>query len=221
LCVVGPNGAGKSTLMSVISDGKMRYQGTVTYDLEHPIQHRGKQPHQLARAGVMRKFQTPSLFSGLTVAETILLASKQGRIPSLFHRTAEIEVPEPVLALCKASGVDQHLDERGPSLAHGLKQALELAAIIAAWPEVLLLDEPTAGLTSHERETIGQILRELVKKHRKTVMLIEHDFDFVDNLADRIVVLQDGQVLAVGSTAEIKHDDAVREGYLGVTGAAV
>jgi ABC-type branched-subunit amino acid transport system ATPase component len=219
LCVIGPNGAGKSTLMSVMSDGRMRYQGSVTYDVGGAVSHRGASVNALARAGIVRKFQTPNLFSGLTVAETILLASSRGRIPSLLHRTAGIEVPEPVVALCRATGLEQHLDDRASSLAHGLKQALELAAAIAAWPEVLLLDEPTAGLTAQERGLIGDVLRRLVTEHGRTVVLIEHDFDFVDELADRIVVLQDGRVLAVGSTSEIKHDESVRAGYLGVTGA--
>ena len=220
LCVIGPNGAGKSTLMSVMSDGRMRYAGSIAYSVGGGLSHRGRSVNALARAGVMRKFQTPSLFAGLTVAETILLASRRGRVPSLLRRTAGIAVPEPVLALCQATGLDQHLDEPGTSLSHGLKQALELAATIAAWPDVLLLDEPTAGLTAHERELIGKVLRGLVSDHHRTVVLIEHDFDFVDELADRIVVLQDGRVLKVGSTAEIKHDDTVREGYLGVTGVS-
>ncbi|MBO0701459.1 MAG: ATP-binding cassette domain-containing protein [Candidatus Dormibacteraeota bacterium] len=219
LCVIGPNGAGKSTLMAVMSDGRMPHQGTVTYSVDGVAGHRGRSVSALARGGVVRKFQTPSLFRGLTVAETILLASGRGRLPSLLHRTAAIAVPEPVLRLCEATGLDRHLEDRGTDLSHGLKQALELAATIAAWPDVLLLDEPTAGLTGHERSVIGGVLRTLVDEHRRTVVLIEHDLDFVDELADRIAVLQDGRVLAVGSTSEIKDDTSVREGYLGVTGA--
>jgi branched-chain amino acid transport system permease protein len=215
LCIIGPNGAGKSTLMNVMSDGRLAYRGDVSYAVGAGRPHRGAAVDALARAGVVRKFQTPSLFSGLTVAETILLASRRGRTPSLLRRTAEIRVPEPVAELCRASGLDRHLDRPGTSLGHGLKQALELTATIAAWPEVLLLDEPTAGLTAHERGLVGQVLRTLVREHGRTVVLIEHDLDFVDELADRIVVLQDGDVLAVGSTAEIRRDEAVREGYLG------
>ena len=218
LCVIGPNGAGKSTLLSVLSDGKMRYQGSIRYSVESSPRHRGASVDALARAGVVRKFQTPSLFSGLTVAETILLAGRRGRVPSLLRRTSEIGVPEPVIELCRTTGLDQHLDERGTSLAHGLKQALELAATIAAWPDVLLLDEPTAGLTTQERSLIGAVLKDLVEEHGRTIVLIEHDFDFVDELAHRIVVLQDGRVLKVGSTSEVKDDSAVREGYLGLTG---
>jgi branched-chain amino acid transport system permease protein len=216
--VIGPNGAGKSTLLSVLSDGKMRYQGSISYGLASSPRHRGASVNALARAGIMRKFQTPSLFSGLTVGETILLAAGRGRIPSLLRRTSEIAVPEPVIELCRATGLDQHLDERGTSLGHGLKQALELAATIAAWPDVLLLDEPTAGLTTQERSLIGAVLKDLVREHDRTIVLIEHDFDFVDELADRIVVLQDGRVLKVGSTSEVRHDSAVGEAYLGLTG---
>ena len=218
LCIIGPNGAGKSSLLSVLSDGRLKYEGHVSYNTRRPAVHRGSSVNSLARSGVMRKFQTPSLFAGLTVAETILLATCRGRIPSVIRRTGDVEVPQPVMDLCRATGLDQHLDTRGSDLPHGLKQALELAATIAAWPEVMLLDEPTAGLTTQERGVIGGILRNLVSDHGRTVVLIEHDFDFVDELADRIVVLQDGRVLAVGSTSEIKQDEAVREGYLGLTG---
>lgn len=218
LCVIGPNGAGKSTLMAVMSDGRMRHRGTITYSVGGMSDHAGRPVGALARAGVMRKFQTPSLFRGLTVAETILLASRRGRLPSLVRRTAAVPVPEPVVTLCETTGLDRHLDDRGTDLSHGLKQALELAATIAAWPECLLLDEPTAGLTGQERSLIGGVLEMLVRDHRRTVVLIEHDLDFVDQLADRIVVLQDGRVLAVGPTSEIKQDESVREGYLGVTG---
>jgi branched-chain amino acid transport system permease protein len=219
LCVIGPNGAGKSTLLSVMADGRLRHQGTVSYAGAPRLAHRGAPVDALARAGVLRKPQTPSLFKGLTAGETILLASRRGRVPSPFRRTTEVAVPVPVVALCQATGLDRHLDEPGTALAHGLKQALELAATIAAWPEVLLLDEPTAGLTAHERALVGDVLRGLVREHERTVVLIEHDLDFVDGLADRIVVLRDGTVLAVGSTAEIRRDESVREGYLGVTGA--
>jgi branched-chain amino acid transport system permease protein len=219
LCVIGPNGAGKSTLLSVMCDGRLRHQGTVAYAAAPGLSHRGAPVDALARAGVVRKRQTPSLFRGLTAGETILLASRRGRLPSPLRRTSEVAVPEPVVALCRATGLDRHLDDPGTALAHGLKQALELAATIAAWPEVLLLDEPTAGLTAQERALVGDVLRGLVREHGRTVVLIEHDLDFVDDLADRIVVLRDGTVLAVGSTAEIRRDESVREGYLGVTGA--
>jgi len=219
LCVIGPNGAGKSTLIAVMSDGRMRHKGTITYSVDGVRDHAGISVSALARAGVMRKFQTPSLFRGLTVAETILLASRRGGYLSPLRRTAEIAVPAPVVALCEATGLDRHLGDRGTELSHGLKQALELAATIAAWPDLLLLDEPTAGLNSHERGVIGDILKTLVRDHGRSVVLIEHDFDFVDQLADRIVVLQDGRILAVGSTSEIKHDESVRGGYLGITGA--
>jgi ABC-type branched-subunit amino acid transport system ATPase component len=202
--------------MNVMADGRLRHRGSIAYG---PARHSGRSEESMARAGVVRKFQTPSLFPGLTVAETILLASRRGRIPSPAVRTHEVAVPEPVVTLCRATGLDRHLDEPGTSLSHGLKQALELAAAIAGWPDLLLLDEPTAGLTAQEREVVGGVLRSLVADHGRTVVLIEHDLDFVDGLADRIVVLQDGRVLAIGSTSDIKRDESVRDGYLGLTGA--
>jgi branched-chain amino acid transport system permease protein len=217
LCLIGPNGAGKSTLMALIGDGTMRHGGSIRFGLHGVDTHRGRTVDRLARSGVIRKFQTPSLFESLTVAETLLLARHRGRLPSLWRRTRRIEVPGAVVELCHLSGLDRHLDVPAAALPHGLQQALELAATVAAWPDLLLLDEPTAGLTVQERRVVGEVLRRLSREQGRTILLIEHDLDFVDELADRVVVLQDGGVLADGSTDEIKRSERVRWSYLGVS----
>jgi len=217
LCLIGPNGAGKSTLMTLVGDGTMRYGGTIRFDLEGVRDHRGCAVDRLARQGVIRKFQTPSLFESLTVAETLLLARHRGRLPSPWRRTRAIEVPAAVVELCRLTGLDRHLNVRASALPHGLQQALELAATVAAWPDLLLLDEPTAGLTAQERRVVGDVLRRLSRHQGRTIVLIEHDLDFVDELADRVVVLQDGAVLADGSAEEIKRSERVRQSYLGVS----
>jgi branched-chain amino acid transport system permease protein len=215
LCIVGPNGAGKSTLLNVLTDGKLPARGSIEYFLHAgEVPRRGKAIHRLARAGIARKFQIPHLFDSLTVAETILLASRKGRIPSLWRRTKSIPVAKSVLDIVEATGLDGREDVPSPALAHGLKQGLELAAAVSVRPELLLLDEPTAGLTSNERHVIGDVFRRLVEAGM-TIVLIEHDLDFVARVADRVIVLHGGRVVESGTPAEVSASAVVREAYVG------
>jgi urea ABC transporter permease protein UrtC len=215
LCIVGPNGAGKSTLVNVMTDGRLGMDGSIEFDARGARLARGRTPaNRIARHGVARKFQVPELFSSLTVAETILLASGVGRIPSLWRRTRDVSVIQPVLDIVTAAGLEGRENDPAPSLAHGLKQGLELAAVVSMNPELLLLDEPTAGLTSNERHVIGDVLRRMLDGGL-TVVLIEHDLDFVARVADRVVVLHGGQVAAVGTPDEVAASDVVRHAYVG------
>jgi branched-chain amino acid transport system permease protein len=214
LCIVGPNGAGKSTLMSLLADGMPRIHGEIRYDLGSSAPHRRRPPHLIARSGVSRKFQAPQLFAGLTVAETILLAATNGRMPSLWRRTRDIAVGPPVVDIIEATGIEGREAQFATTLAHGLKQGLEIAGSVASRPQVLLLDEPTAGLTGHEREVIGRVLRRLVDGGM-TIVLIEHDLDFVKQIADRIVVLHEGRIIEDGTPSVVSNSAVVREAYLG------
>jgi branched-chain amino acid transport system permease protein len=220
LCVVGPNGAGKSTLLSVLSDSALRVEGDVRFRLaDDPAGGAGRPhgrypPFRIARRGVSRKFQSPHLFAGLSVAETILLARCNGRLPSLLRRSTEVAVGPAVLDVIEATGLAGRDDDRAVTLAHGLTQGLEIACSAAARPQVMLLDEPTAGLTGHEREVIGGVLRRLVA-NGMTIILIEHDLDFVNQIADRVVVLHEGRIIEDGSPAEISASAVVRDAYLG------
>ncbi len=215
LCIVGPNGAGKSTLLNVLTDGKLPARGSISFFLhDGEVVRKGQPIHRIARAGVARKFQIPDLFDSLTVAETILLASRKGRIPSLWRRTRSIPVARSVLDIVGATGLDGREDTPAPALAHGLKQGLELAAAVSVRPELLLLDEPTAGLTSNERQVIGDVFRRLVGAGM-TIVLIEHDLDFVARVADRVVVLHGGTVVESGTPAEVSASTVVREAYVG------
>ena len=215
LCIVGPNGAGKSTLVNVMTDGRLGGDGSITYAVRGgEFSHRRTSASEIARRGVVRKFQVPELFASLTVAETILLASSVGRLPSLWRRTHEVAVSRPVLDIVEATGLSGRVNVRSPELAHGLKQGLELAATVSMDPEVLLLDEPTAGLTENERRVIGDILRRMVGAGM-TIVLIEHDLDFVAAVADRVTVLHGGQVAASGTAAEVAQSQVVREAYVG------
>jgi branched-chain amino acid transport system permease protein len=216
LCIVGPNGAGKTTLLGVLSDGTVPHTGTVELALGGQGSLRGLSPRKIVRRGIGRKFQAPNLFESLTVSEVVLLAGRQGRVPSLWRRTTRIEVGHPVYRVMEAAGLLAYVDTRVADLPHGLKQALEVAATVALRPRVLLLDEPTAGLTAEERALIGDLLRHIVEDEGITVILIEHDFDFVRRIADRIAVLHDGKVLAIGAVGEVADSDLVRRAYLGV-----
>jgi urea ABC transporter permease protein UrtC len=215
LCIVGPNGAGKSTLLNVLTDGKLPAEGAVTFRIGGGELERGGTPiHRIARAGVARKFQIPRLFDTLSVAETLLLAARRGRIPSIWRRTRDVVTGRSVLEIVEATGLEGREDVLSPALAHGLKQGLELAAAVAMRPEILLLDEPTAGLTSNERHVIGDVFRRLVGAGM-TIVLIEHDLDFVARVADRVVVLHGGRVVESGTPVEVSQSQVVREAYVG------
>jgi urea ABC transporter permease protein UrtC len=215
LCIVGPNGAGKSTLVNVMTDGRLDGSGSISYAVRgEEFRARRRPSSEIAKRGVVRKFQVPELFSSLTVAETILLASSAGRLPSLRRRTRDVPVSRPVLDIVDATGLTARENALMPSLAHGLKQGLELAATVSMDPEILLLDEPTAGLTENERHVIGDILRRMVGAGM-TIVLIEHDLDFVAAVADRVIVLHGGKVAASGTPAEVAESQVVREAYVG------
>jgi branched-chain amino acid transport system permease protein len=216
LCIVGPNGAGKSTLLNVLTDGRMGHHGVIELNLSRSIKQKGAAPFRLVRAGLGRKFQTPALFPALSAVETMILATRRGKLPSCIRRTKDIAVPASVQRLFDVAGLQPHLHRPARELAHGLKQGLDLATAIAAKPDVLLLDEPTAGLTANEREKIGEVIQHLVRDAGVTVILIEHDLDFVLRLADRIAVLHDGRVIECGSPDIVSHSQVVREAYVGV-----
>jgi urea transport system permease protein/urea transport system ATP-binding protein len=215
LCIVGPNGAGKSTFLGVLSDGTVPHRGSVRLRTKGDHQLRGLEPYQIVRAGIGRKFQTPNLFESLTSLETVLLAGRRGRPPSPWRRSRRIEVPHEVSEIFRSTGLLEAANMPTRDLPHGLKQALELAMTVAIEPEILLLDEPTAGLTTDERNLIGRLLKAIVRNEGITVVLIEHDFDFIRRIADRIAVLHDGRMLLIGSVAEVAASDLVRKIYLG------
>ncbi len=214
LCIVGPNGAGKSTLVSVLTDGNLRATGDIRYELGEGTGHRRRPPHRIARFGVSRKFQSPQLFESLSAAETILLARLGGRLPSCWRRSNDVLVSPAVVDVFAATGLTGRDNEKGTKLAHGLKQGLEIAAAVSSRPQVLLLDEPTAGLTRNERAVVGKVLQRLVSGGM-TVVLIEHDLDFVNEVADRVVVLHGGQIIQDGTPADVSKSQVVREAYLG------
>jgi branched-chain amino acid transport system permease protein len=210
--IVGPNGAGKTTLLRCIADGRERSSGEVFIN-----GHRsdGLPPQACVALGVSRKFQTPNVFEALSVVDCLRVA-RSYRVPvSMWRRSSVLELPAPALRAVQVSGLLAALDEPAGHLSHGAKQALELAMVLAVEPTVLLLDEPTAGLTRDERAAVGTVLTELARSHRLCIVLIEHDLDFVREISTRLVVLHMGRILADGPLADVTDSEVIRTVYVG------
>lgn len=189
--VIGPNGAGKSTLLNVLSGALPPDDGTVLFE-GMPIV--GLRPHQIARLGLVRTFQISNLFEGLTVEEALRAALARGRLHSINPATLH--------ELLERFGLSEQAHRRTRELSHGDRRLVELALAIAQEPRLCLLDEPTAGLSPPETESILQLLLDL-KAQRRTLLIVEHDMSVVRALADRVTLLHQGQVLAEGSAEEI------------------
>jgi urea transport system permease protein/urea transport system ATP-binding protein len=212
LSLVGPNGAGKTTLMRCISDGHERSAGRVVV-AGHDIDHVG--PERCVRFGLGRKFQTANVFETLTVAECLRLARLRHERPSVLGRDAELHLPAAAIRVIEATRLNEHVTEEVRHLSHGLKQALELAMVLALEPRVILLDEPTAGLTKPERSMIGTILVDLTREEGLCVLLVEHDLDFVRDISSRVIVLHQGRIVLDGSVAEVVSSPLVKTIYAG------
>jgi branched-chain amino acid transport system permease protein len=218
LSLVGPNGAGKTTLMRCISDGMERSAGEVLIN-GHQIGRRP--PQRCVGFGVGRKFQTANVFDTLSVAECLRVARNRLERPSLWQRAGTLALPRAALQVIEATGLDGQLGTQVRMLSHGMKQALELAMVLALEPSVLLLDEPTAGLTKTERSLIGQILVDLASNHGLCILLVEHDLDFVRDISSRVIVLHQGRIVLDGTVDEVVGSAVVRTIYAGQDDAAV
>lgn len=212
LSLVGPNGAGKTTLIRCLSDGRERSTGFVAI-AGQPIDR--LPPDRIVRFGLGRKFQAASFFETLTVTECLRVARTHRARPSLTSTSTVLELPVAAISLLEQSGLADRLGEEARKLSHGLKQALELAMVLSLEPEVLLLDEPTAGLTRAERQGFADILTTLASRARLCILLVEHDLDFVREISSRIIVLHQGKIALDGSVDEVVNSALVREIYTG------
>lgn len=213
-CIIGPNGAGKTTMMDIITGKTQPDKGHVffTADLEDLI---GLPEHEIVRRGIGRKFQRPTVFSQHSVRENLALAlaAHKGVLRSLFHRTTRAETEKIDEVLSQVGLLHLHSSQAG-YLSHGQKQWLEIGMLLAQDPRVLLVDEPIAGMTHQEVERTAQLLRNLAGSH--TVVVIEHDMDFVRSIATNLVtVLHEGRKLAEGPMDQVQSDPKVIEVYLG------
>ncbi|WP_316176615.1 MULTISPECIES: branched-chain amino acid ABC transporter ATP-binding protein/permease [unclassified Bradyrhizobium] len=212
LSLVGPNGAGKTTLIRCLSDGRERSTGDVAIAGRDIAR---LPPDRVVRFGLGRKFQTASVFETLTVAECLRVARTHADPPALTSRAVTLVLPPAAMSVVERSGLSQRLDEEARNLSHGLKQALELAMMLSLEPDVLLLDEPTAGLTRAERQSFADILTALARRDRLCILLVEHDLDFVREISSRIIVLHQGRLALDGSVDEVVNSELVREIYTG------
>jgi branched-chain amino acid transport system permease protein len=212
LSIVGPNGAGKTTLMRCISNGTERTGGTVTVA---GTEIGRSSPQKIVGLGVGRSFQNTSLFDSLTVGDCLRLARYRIDGARPFYRSETVALPEPALEILAATGLDQRLGVETRYLSHGMKRGLELAMVLATEPRVLLLDEPTAGLTKPERTAIGHVLTRLAEEYGLCIFLIEHDLDFVREISNRIVVLHQGKLLLDGTVEEVVSSELVKAVYAG------
>jgi len=212
-CIIGPNGAGKTTMMDVIT-GKTR-PDTGSAWFGQTIDLLALNEPEIAQAGIGRKFQKPTVFEHHTVFENLELAMAGAKTvwKWLYARTtpAELEHIEQVLVTV---GLTDRRDARAGALSHGQKQWLEIGMLLIQEPQLLLVDEPVAGMTPQEVERTAELLTSLAGRH--SVIVVEHDMEFVRSIARRVTVLHEGSVLAEGSIDEVQGNARVREVYLGV-----
>lgn len=209
--IIGPNGAGKTTLLDIIcgktrpSSGRVMFQGR---DLVRMAEF------DIVRAGVGRKFQTPSVYEDLTVQENfeISLPNAHGVIRSLRFRRSDA-VRARIEAMAAQVFLAERLAEKAGRLSHGQKQWLEIGMLLMQDPQLLLLDEPVAGMSPREREQTAELLARIA--HGKSVVVIEHDMDFVKRIAHKVSVLHQGRLLSEGTAAEVQADPRVVDVYLG------
>jgi branched-chain amino acid transport system permease protein len=210
--IVGPNGAGKTTLIRCLADGRERSEGTVRI-ASHTIAR--LPPDRIVGLGLGRKFQAASVFETLSVADCLRIARTKSDPPSFLRASSVLALPAAARAVVESSGLAERLGEEARFLSHGLKQALELAMVLALEPRVLLLDEPTAGLTRAERQGFAGVLTDLIARERLCVLIIEHDLDFVRQISSRIILLHQGRVALDGPLADVVDDPLIREIYTG------
>ncbi|MCX4162235.1 MULTISPECIES: ATP-binding cassette domain-containing protein [Paraburkholderia] len=215
--LIGPNGAGKTTLMRCMSDGAERSAGTVVL-CGNDI--RQLPPDRCVHFGLGRKFQNANIFETLTVAQCLRIAGTIIERPSLLRRSATLALPPYALEVLRMTHLDQRLGAVAKDLSHGQQQALELAMVLALEPRIVLLDEPTAGLTKTERTQIGNVLAALAHQYQLCCLLVEHDLDFVAGIATRIVVLHQGRIVMQGNFDEVVNSELVGTIYAGTAQSA-
>ncbi|MBX3596764.1 MAG: urea ABC transporter ATP-binding protein UrtD [Rhizobiaceae bacterium] len=213
-CLIGPNGAGKTTTLDLIcgksriTSGEISFKGVPIHALKE---------FQIARAGIGRKFQVPSVFRQLTVRENLSIG--QSRATGVLHNLLKFGSNDDRSRLEEIAvlvGLRDEMETLAAHLSHGQTQWLEIALILAQDPALILMDEPTAGMTAHETAKTATLFNRLRGKH--TLIVVEHDMGFVRDIAETISVMHQGRLLAQGTTDEVANDPRVREAYLGSGG---
>ena len=211
-CVIGANGAGKTTMMDIITGKTRPDTGRVVFG--DNVDLLSLDVAQIALAGIGRKFQKPTVFEELNVFENLELAlADDKRVFSTLRVRISSEQQGQIEDVAAMVGLETLMRKRAGALSHGQKQWLEIGMLLMQRPLLLLVDEPVAGMTHQEMEKTGQLLSDLAGKH--TVVVVEHDMEFIRSIAKRVTVLNQGSVLAEGSMDDIQQNDAVRRVYLG------
>jgi urea transport system ATP-binding protein len=209
--IIGPNGAGKTTVLDLICGRTKATEGSIKFRNREMTKLR---EHDIVKAGIGRKFQTPSIYGDLTVFENLEISFPRGRSvwgALAFKRDAE--VISKVNEVAQMIFLSDQLDKQAELLSHGQKQWLEIGMLLMQDPELLMLDEPVAGMSVGERQQTAELLRRIIKD--RSVIVIEHDMQFVAQIADKVTVLHQGKILAEGSVEKVKADPKVVEVYLG------
>ena len=209
--IIGPNGAGKTTVLDLICGRTKATSGSVNFKGTELL---NKREDQIVHAGVGRKFQTPSVYEDLTVFENLELSFPRGH--SVFGALAfrrDAEVRKRIAEIAETIFLKDQLEEKAAFLSHGQKQWLEIGMLLIQDPELLMLDEPVAGMSVAERKKTAELLNKIIKD--RSVIVIEHDMGFVADIATRVTVLHQGKVLSEGSMDRVQNDPRVIEVYLG------
>ena len=211
-CLIGPNGAGKTTLMDVITGKTRPDTGSVFFG--QTIDLLKMDEPAIAQAGICRKFQKPSVFDALTVFENLELALKADKRtwPTLFNRLNG-EQRDRINQIIETIGLGTHHQLRAGILSHGQKQWLEIGMLLMQEPKVMLVDEPIAGMTHQEIERTAELLLSL--QGQRSIVVVEHDMEFVRSIASKVTVLHEGSVLTEGTMDEVQNDPRVIQVYLG------
>ena len=213
LCIIGPNGAGKTTMMDVITGKTRPDTGTAWFGQDIDLLKLSEP--EIVRAGIGRKFQKPTVFEQLTVFENLELALAGDRsfLKILRARVTPAQ-QERIDEVLEIIGLTEQRRAQAKVLAHGQKQWLEIGMLLMQSPELLLVDEPVAGMTPHEIEHTAEVLLSLEGEH--SIVVVEHDMSFVRSIARRVTVLHEGRVIAEGNMDKVQNDPRVIEVYLGV-----
>lgn len=218
--VIGPNGAGKTTIFNLITGVYPVSEGNILFDGQSIS---GKKPYQIINGGIARTFQNIRLFTGMTVLENILVGQhdhlKAGFLASILHtgvqKKEEKEARKEAMELLRFVGLEQDTGRPATELPYGKQRKLEIARALATDPKLLLLDEPAAGMNPNETLELMKTIRFVRDKFHMTILLIEHDMKLVSGICEKLTVLNFGQVLTEGPTAEVLKDPKVITAYLG------
>lgn len=211
--MIGPNGAGKSTMLDVICGKTRATKGRVIFG-KNDTNITKMLEQDIVKAGIGRKFQNPSIFSNLTVFENFELSLRKSRgvFYTWFAKTTSKD-REKIYSVLETVDLVDKADEMAGSLSHGEKQRVEIGMVVAQDPELVLLDEPVAGMSIQETERTAELILSISKNH--SVLVIDHDMDFIKSIAQKVTVLHDGSILCEGTMEEVQKDERVIEKYLG------